>query len=337
MPRILTASKASGSGISSSSIPHSGSHRDSCSSALASSCVVPSFTSKSSTAVNLTPSSTSLPLPNPSIPDGDSVSFRRPLPPLPPPLRAEILRGMPLSSSPPSQPGELSPDPRSIPSTSNSSSFVSSPLFHGSQSSNLTTPLGSLKSPTLINDDHLDGPSNPLSPLVLRVPSNPNSSLLLEPIDLTASLHRAKLSASSSIYSAETLLTSNTPRSLLDIAVRDTERVLRRSADGTVEAGTLEGLVDRLLKETHDRARDDEVKRIFLATYRLFTTDENLFRILKRRFEESGVSDTPSPLGSIRYSCVLHTPSDADFTDALTKNFAVSANLAPGRWRKHGP
>jgi hypothetical protein len=336
MPRILTAWKASRMGVSSSSILHPGSHRDSVTSALASSCVLPSFTSKSSTAVNLTPPSTSLPLPSPPIPDGDSVSFRRPRPHPLPLLRAEILRGMPLSYSPPSQPGELSPDPRSIPSTSISSSSVSSPLFHGSQSSNQTTPLESLKSPSLISDDHLDGPSNPLSPLLLRVPSNPNSSLLLEPIDLTASLHRAKLSASSSIYSAETLLSGNTPRSLLDTAVRDPERVLRRSADGTVEAGTLEGLVDRLLKETHDRARDDEVKRVFLATYRLFTTDQNLFKILKRRFEESG-ANTLSPLGSIRYSCVLRTPSDVDFTNALAKNFTVSANFAPGRWRKHEP
>jgi son of sevenless len=329
MPRILTASKASRSGVSPSSIPHPGNHRDSCSSALASSSV---YTSNSSTAVNLTPP-TSPPLPSSSIFDGDSVSFRRPLPPLPL-LRAEILRGMPLSSSPPSQPGELSPDPRSIPSASISSS-VSSTLFHGSQSSHLTTPLGSLKSPTLINDDHLDGPSNPLSSLV---PSNPNSSLLLDPIDLTASLHRAKHSAASSIYSGETLLTSasNSSRSLLDAAVRDPERVLRRSADGTVEAGTLEGLVDRLLKETHDRVRDDEVKRVFVATYRLFTTDENLFKILKRRFEESG-ANTLSPHGSIRYSCVLRTPSDVDFTNALAKNFTVSANFAPGRWRKHEP
>jgi len=78
--------------------------------------------------------------------------------------------------------------------------------------------------------------------------------------------------------------------------------VLRRAVNGAVEAGTLEGLVDRLISETHDRARDDDVQRIFLATYRLFTTDEDLFRILQRRFDEMGdVLRFSHARGSIRY------------------------------------
>jgi hypothetical protein len=86
-----------------------------------------------------------------------------------------------------------------------------------------------------------------------------------------------------------------------------------------VEAGTLEGLVDRLLKETHDRAKDDEVKGIFLATYRLFATDENVFEILKRRFEEIGVSGPPNLSafrGSTRHRCVLRTHPDVGLLDA---------------------
>ncbi len=89
---------------------------------------------------------------------------------------------------------------------------------------------------------------------------------------------------------------------LLGAAVQDAEPLLRRTADGTVEAGTLEGLVDRVIKATHDRAKDDEIRRVFLATYRLFTTSDDLFKNLKRRFEKMGdvqISITSPP---IRYS-----------------------------------
>jgi hypothetical protein len=87
---------------------------------------------------------------------------------------------------------------------------------------------------------------------------------------------------------------------LLEVAVRDTEPLLRRTADGTVEAGTLEGLIGRLIKDTHDRAKDNEFRRVFLATYPLFTTGEDLFRSLIRRFEEVG--DMQASTGSSRYS-----------------------------------
>ena len=86
---------------------------------------------------------------------------------------------------------------------------------------------------------------------------------------------------------------------LLEAAVQDTEPLLRRAPDGTVEAGTLEGLVDRLIKDTYDRAKDNEFRRVFLATYPLFTTGEDLFGSLKRRFEEVGDSILS---GSSRYS-----------------------------------
>jgi hypothetical protein len=86
---------------------------------------------------------------------------------------------------------------------------------------------------------------------------------------------------------------------LLDAAVRDAEPLLRRTADGTVEAGTLEGLVERVIKDTHDHIKDNEVRRIFLATYHLFTTSEELFKKLKGRFEEI---QTSIPSASVRYS-----------------------------------
>lgn len=92
---------------------------------------------------------------------------------------------------------------------------------------------------------------------------------------------------------------------LLEAAVQDAEPLLRRTADGTVEAGTLAGLIDRLIKDTHDRAKDDEFRRVFLLTYPLFTTGEELFRGLKRRFEEMGDVQSFIPSGSSRYSTLL--------------------------------
>jgi RasGEF N-terminal motif len=288
---------------------------------------------KPSTVTGLTPPRTSLGLPNPSMHDGRSLSvpsFRGPSPsPLPLP-KTGILENVPLSSSPHSQgssQGRLSPKdsrlaPRPIPSPS-----MPSPLSLGTPSPRLSTTPESLicASPP---SDHLDNLSKHLPPLLLQAPSTSslaNSSLLLDPIELSTS-HIAgngaqpdrKTSASSgSIYSTDNLQVANSPSSLLDSAIRNTERVLRGSADGTVEAGTLEGLVDRLLKETHDRAKDDEFKAVFLATYRLFATDENLFEILKRHFEDIGVSD-PKNLsafrGSIRHRCVFHAHCDVGFT-----------------------
>ena len=96
-------------------------------------------------------------------------------------------------------------------------------------------------------------------------------------------------------------VSSSSAGGLLDAAVRDAEPLLRRNPDGTVEAGTLEGLVDRVIRDTHDRAKDDEMKKVFLATYSLFTTGEDLFRVLKRRFGETGDAVTSITTGPIRY------------------------------------
>ncbi len=59
----------------------------------------------------------------------------------------------------------------------------------------------------------------------------------------------------------------------------------------------------RLVTETHDRARYNGVQRVFMATYRLFTTGEDLFGILKRRLDEMGdVLRFSHTRASIRYS-----------------------------------
>jgi RasGEF N-terminal motif len=160
----------------------------------------------------------------------------------------------------------------------------------------------------------------------LGLPTGPLSTLLQPPeiYEGSRSLHIPGSYASpdlvtstpGSIYSTNYLPATNNTGRLPSAAVPDTERVLPGPANGTVDAGTLDGLVDRLLKESQDRAKDDQVKRIFLAIYRLFTTDENLFKILKRRFEEMGVSDAPNRFvlsESIPHRCVLCSQSDPDF------------------------
>ena len=267
------------------------------------------------------------PIPSPSIPSplslgsGPEQSGGRSRVSLPF-LKFPTFKDQPLSSSPPSQTGLSSKDPRLAPTKPIPSSNPS-PLSPRSQNPHPSTTLESLTSVSPPSD-RLDRPFNPRPPLLIREPSTSsyaNSSLLLDPIDLTLShpsssadqLDRAGSTPTSLVIGADNLPTTNNPSSLLDVAVRDAQRVLRRSADGTVEAGTLEGLVDRLLKETHDRAKDENVQKVFLATYHLFTTDENLFGVLKRRFEEMGDSDAPSlsaSTSSIRHPCVFRTPFD---------------------------
>jgi son of sevenless len=124
---------------------------------------------------------------------------------------------------------------------------------------------------------------------------------------------RVSSTSSGSVHNADNLAESSSTGNLLDAAVSDSEHALQISEDGTIEAGTLEGLVDHFLKETHDRAKDDDVRRAFLATYRLFTIDKTLFNTLKRRFEMMGVSDASNPFvppDPIRLRCVLCTYSD---------------------------
>lgn len=250
-------------------------------------------------------------------------------------LKSPILN-IPLSSSPPSQLGSAS-DSRSatgkpIPTPKNPS-----PLSSGFQIPLPSTTPESWSSASPPND-HLDWSLHP--PMLIpeaSTSSGPELVLLLQPIHATSSPkpgdageHRRFGSTSTgSVYSPNRSMSSSSSGGLLDAAVRDTQPLVRRTADGTVEAGTLEGLVDRLIKDTYDHAKDNEVKRVFLATYRLFTTGVDLFRCLKRRFEETGDLGTSISSGSIRYSCVYHTQPSLSFLMRRPKHSPVTANMAP--------
>jgi hypothetical protein len=67
----------------------------------------------------------------------------------------------------------------------------------------------------------------------------------------------------------------------------DSECLLRPATDGTVLAGNLEGFVSRVISDTADPSRSDRFGETFLTIYQLFATSEQLFRILKRRFEST--------------------------------------------------
>lgn len=71
---------------------------------------------------------------------------------------------------------------------------------------------------------------------------------------------------------------------LLQRALEDPEPIYIER-DGFVEAGTLWGLVERLLKESTEFSGDLEFRAMFLACYRAFTTSENVFDVLERKFE----------------------------------------------------
>jgi hypothetical protein len=89
----------------------------------------------------------------------------------------------------------------------------------------------------------------------------------------------------------------------MEKAASDSESLLRPATDGTVSSGNLEGLVSRVISDISDSSRSDRFRATFLTTYQLFASSEQLFSILKRRFESAEllVELDPASLRS-RYS-----------------------------------
>lgn len=87
----------------------------------------------------------------------------------------------------------------------------------------------------------------------------------------------------------------------LDRALKD-PKPISFEKDGFVEAGTLKGLVYKLLTP-EDSSGDLEFKGTFLACYRAFTTSEDVFNALESRFEseESGVQ-RPDGMSNVQFS-----------------------------------
>lgn len=242
-------------------------------------------TSRPADSTGLTPPSATLPLPiTPTRSEGPlSEQLQRGSSPATSSLHnPRIFREMPLSSSPPSH-----MQTRLLPSPPNPS-----PL---SSNLHLSTTPESLSS---LSPSSPDSSERPLPPLSLQTPSSSSNepSLLLMQVHITSPSSpdvlgrpaRAGSTSTGTGHGSDRDLATTNSGGLVDAAAQDPQPVLRRAANGAIEAGTLEGLVDRLITETHDHARDNEFQRVFIATYRLFTTGEDLFRILKRRFDEMG-------------------------------------------------
>ena len=77
----------------------------------------------------------------------------------------------------------------------------------------------------------------------------------------------------------------------LEGVASDPESLLRPAKDGSVSAGNLEGLLSRVITGSADLSRDERFKATFLTIYQLFASSEQLFGILKRRFESSAPLD----------------------------------------------
>ncbi|KAI0282529.1 hypothetical protein BGY98DRAFT_88392 [Russula aff. rugulosa BPL654] len=266
--------------------------------------------SRPSGSTGLTPPKGPVPMPNPFARDEPELGQTQRGTPASFPMRRAPILNIPLSSSPPSV---LTSGPRSAPGKSIPYPQNPSPL-----SSSFLTPLPSTTPESRTSasppSDHSDWSLKP--PMLLPDPSsssNAELSLLMQPIIVTPSSRSGSIdghrrigsTSTGSIQSVDKSMSTSGSGGLLEAAAQDTEPMLRRTVDGTVEAGTLVGLIDRLIRDTHDRAKDDEFRRVFLATYPLFTTGEDLFRSLKIRFEEMGDVQSFIPSGSSRYSILL--------------------------------
>ncbi|KAF8273843.1 hypothetical protein EI94DRAFT_1715048 [Lactarius quietus] len=98
----------------------------------------------------------------------------------------------------------------------------------------------------------------------------------------------------------------------LSKAASDPENFLRLAKDGTVLAGNLEGLLSRAIvgsadpSREADPSRDERFRAAFLTIYQLFATSEQVFEILKRRFEATSLDTS---LAGSRYSILLFVES----------------------------
>ena len=163
----------------------------------------------------------------------------------------------PISASPPSLLFKPPPSPASVRSAPSMAASADASLHDGVRSS---------------NDGRRDS-------RVVSLPSfSDTSSARLE----FSPLHSAASRASS--MSGDPSFVISDFAAMLDRAVMDPQAIVRRNAEGLVDAGTLEGLVGQLLADT---GKDQlEYRSAFLTSYRAFTTSEEVFNILQRRFDD---------------------------------------------------
>ena len=203
--------------------------------------------------------------------------------------RSSSLPSTSLSSSP--QPtvaseflGRMSPTSTSSPSqTSPTSPSTESVLSKWKLSRQFPKRTQSMQSSASVKDDSEPSKSmsrsQPSHAVTLRVAPS-RSSIILPTITIT----RQRVPASEDVL-----------RFLKNVA-SDPETLLQLAKDGTVSAGNLEGLLCRAITDSSDSFKVERFKAVFLTIYQLFATSEQVFDILKRRFEATDVD--PSTGGS---------------------------------------
>jgi len=130
-------------------------------------------------------------------------------------------------------------------------------------------------------------------PEKLPGPSAPSRSQTTPAVTSNVVDHPSPSRSSTSISTSISCLTSTRqwiPVShevlgFLERVASDPECWLRPAKDGTVSAGNLEGLLSRVIAGSVDASRDERFNAAFLTIYQLFATNEQVFEILKRRFE----------------------------------------------------
>jgi hypothetical protein len=74
--------------------------------------------------------------------------------------------------------------------------------------------------------------------------------------------------------------------------VSGAERLLWFAPDGTVSAGSLEGIATRVIGESAGSSTDHPLEATFLTTYQLFSTSIRLLEVVKRRSESTILDPT---------------------------------------------
>ncbi|KAI0052243.1 ras GEF [Auriscalpium vulgare] len=111
--------------------------------------------------------------------------------------------------------------------------------------------------------------------------------LSMSSVSLPAPLMMSASASRGTSYMSSYELATVDAATQLKSELRQPEPLLKRAADGTVEAGTLQGLVRRLTMNTADPLEDADFRSMFLTAYQLFTTSEELFGVLQLLFEEA--------------------------------------------------
>ncbi|KAF7984065.1 hypothetical protein HWV62_17613 [Athelia sp. TMB] len=253
-----------------------------------------------------------------------------------PTVSSDNILKSPLTNSPLSIAEELAPEPpRKIPvvkirtsyASSTSSSESSKVERRPSSASSLMgrlNPFGHPRSPSGLTPL---SPSSPKAPPPIRRDPVPEISISL-PNDYGSRF---------SLASSNTARSDPGRDSIFSVVEQTYDPNIFRSVDGSIEAATLDALIGELISLSSDVQRSVEYRDVFLSTCVAFTTNEEVFSRLLRRFEDAESSPGQertlmriSIVTLMKYwvACV-HTRIDRETIDDILE-FAMSLVSARG-------